>query len=71
MIELQFREDFLAAFVEVRLKELWEVNIASIQMTANLEPSKIITHSDLINQMHMMMAWRTVKLQASAEVPEV
>ena len=40
-------------------------------MTANLEPWKIVTYSNLINWMDMMMVLGTMKLQAGVEGPEV
>ena len=40
-------------------------------MTSNNKSLEIITHSDLNNWMHTMMTLRAMKLQASAEVPEV
>ena len=62
IFRLKFLEDFWATFVKVRLKELWVVCIASIQMTANLKSSKIVTHSNLIDWMDMMMVLGTMKL---------
>ena len=59
---MKFLEDFLAIIVKVRLKDVWIVYIAFIWMTPNLESPKIVTDSNFINWMNIMMVLRTMEL---------